>query len=98
MFVRAIRSGDFLKEDTKKAMMQPGGGGYGLGWFVQSVGESQRRIYHTGSVRGFLSSVSWYPEDDCSLILLSNSDDPTHFFATEGTSCFLRQSQTNRLS
>jgi CubicO group peptidase (beta-lactamase class C family) len=81
--VRAIRSGNFLKDDNKKAMLQPGDGGYGLGWFVESVSESQRRIYHTGGVRGFLSSVSWYPEDDCSVIVLSNNDDPTPFLSTE---------------
>jgi CubicO group peptidase (beta-lactamase class C family) len=82
-FVRSFRSDELLDVDSKHAMLQPGLGKYGLGWFVESIGETQRRVFHSGSVRGFLCSVAWYPDDDSSLIILSNSDNKTTFFPVE---------------
>lgn len=82
-FIRAIRGTELLSEASRKRMLTVGQDNYATGWFVENVSDQQRRVYHGGGVRGFLSSVSWYPEDECSLVILSNSDDQVPFFAVE---------------
>lgn len=65
-------------------MLQPGpDGSYGLGWRIADAGEPHQRVSHTGSVRGFLTAVSWYPEQNASLIVLANTDDKRGFFLAE---------------
>lgn len=81
--IQSLRGVKLLNEESKKAMLQPGLGNFGGGWFVETIGESQRRVFHSGSVRGFLSSVTWYPDDESSLIILSNSDNRKPFFTVE---------------
>lgn len=56
---------------------------YGLGWRIEQIDETHRRVSHSGAVRGFLASVSWYPEDDSSLIVLANTDAKAGFMPVE---------------
>lgn len=79
----SLRNHRLLNEETVKQMLVPGEGDYGLGWKIESVGDKQRRVFHRGGVRGFLTSVAWYPEDQCSLILLASSDNPSASSAVE---------------
>ena len=44
---------------------------YGLGWFIESV-RGHRVIRHSGSTSGFSSSITRYPDDRLSVIVLCN--------------------------
>ncbi|MEM6689173.1 MAG: serine hydrolase domain-containing protein [Planctomycetota bacterium] len=67
-------------------ILQPGpDSDYGLGWWIKEINETDRRIFHTGSVRGFLSAISWYPERESSFIVLANTDDRKGFFQVESS-------------
>ena len=79
-FIKAIRK----SESSLEMMLQPGpGGSYGLGWRIEKLSETHRRVFHSGSVRGFLASVSWYPEHESSIIVLANTDDKSGFLHIE---------------
>ena len=45
--------------------------GYGDGWFIAEP-DAHRYIYHWGRIDGFRSSNGFYPDDDVTVILLSN--------------------------
>jgi D-alanyl-D-alanine carboxypeptidase len=45
---------------------------YGLGWFIDSV-NSHRRIHHDGGVPGFRSDFERFPDDQLSVIVLTNT-------------------------
>jgi len=44
---------------------------YGYGWFIGYEGR-HREIEHTGEISGFLSANQWYPDDQLTVIVLSN--------------------------
>ncbi len=46
---------------------------YGLGVFVDKVGE-HRRIYHPGSEHGFLTENRVYPDDEAAVVVMVNGD------------------------
>lgn len=77
-FVKAVRSSD------SKELLQPGpDSNYGLGWRIEKVNENDRRVFHSGVVRGFLTSVYWYPEQESSFIVLANTDSKAEFSHVE---------------
>lgn len=82
-FVRTIRSGPYLDEAHRKKLLTTGPTNYAIGWKVEYFGDSQQRVFHSGAVRGFLSSVTWYPGEDSSLIILCNSDNKRSFSEVE---------------
>ncbi|MEK3881368.1 serine hydrolase domain-containing protein [Paenibacillus sp. PL2-23] len=47
--------------------------GYGLGWFLDRK-HNRRRIYHGGAYRGYRSELHRYPDDELTVIVLSNFD------------------------
>lgn len=54
------------------------GFGYGLGVYVGDVGGDGaplREVYHDGGIDGFASYLGRYPEEDLTVIVLSNSED-----------------------
>lgn len=81
--ITSLRSREFLEADSLEAMLKAGPGNYGLGWFVTQLSDDQRRISHGGSVRGFLTAVDWYPDDDSCMIMLANTDDRAVFYQIE---------------
>ncbi|MEM8671289.1 MAG: serine hydrolase domain-containing protein [Planctomycetota bacterium] len=82
-FVETLRESKPLLEK----ILQPGpNGNYGLGWRIEKLNDTDRRVFHSGAVRGFLAAVSWYPEHDSSIIVLANTDDGRSFSFIE-TSC-----------
>lgn len=81
--INKLRTGELIKEESLDEMLSPGQGSYGLGWFVTNVSGDQRRVSHGGSVRGFLTAVDWYPDDECSMIILGNTDDREVFAQVE---------------
>lgn len=82
-FVQTIRSAQFLDEARRKKLLTTGPTDYAIGWKVKYVGDAQQRVFHSGAVRGFLTSVTWYPGEDSSLIIMSNSDNKRVFVEVE---------------
>ncbi len=81
-FVKAIRKSESICDK----MLQPGpDGSYGLGWRIEQLSETHRRVSHSGSVRGFLASVSWYPQHESSVIILANTDARAGFAHIESS-------------
>lgn len=82
-FVKTIRSDQFLDEARRKKLLTTGPTDYAIGWKVKSIGDGQQRVFHSGAVRGFLTSVIWYPGEDSSLIIMCNSDNKRSFLEVE---------------
>lgn len=48
---------------------------YGYGMFVDSVG-THPRMQHAGDVNGFSAQAAWYPDDDVTVVVLTNTRGP----------------------
>ena len=46
-------------------------GGYARGWFIGSQ-SGQQVVVHSGGIHGFSSYLAWFPDDDVTIVLLSN--------------------------
>lgn len=73
-FDQALHRRKPLGDDFKAEMFEPGEHGYGLGWFVRRDGERLVQS-HSGRVRGFVSELRRYPEEEALLVILSNDDN-----------------------
>ncbi len=88
-FLTAIADPSFLSQELASQMITTEPYSYGLGWFVTQIasgqkdGSDQKRVYHGGSVRGFLAAVSWYPDQPYRLIVMSNDDNRAVFSELE---------------
>ena len=69
---RALYTGTVLNDASKQKMFTPGKGDYGYGFIIDSL-EKHPRIWHNGSIPGFLSNISRYPEEDVCVIVLANT-------------------------
>ncbi|TVQ48817.1 MAG: class A beta-lactamase-related serine hydrolase [Gammaproteobacteria bacterium] len=49
------------------------GDAFGIGWFLNNIGDGQWLVEHGGSTNGQEASLSLLPEHDCALALLTNS-------------------------
>ena len=47
---------------------------YSLGCLVHVTWEGHRRIMHSGDISGFSAHYSYYPDDDTTIVVLTNSD------------------------
>lgn len=84
-FLRGAHTGLLLSAESRSAAFRPiGGGFYGYGWAVErSFG---RPVHdHTGGIGGFSSYIAYYPEDELSVVVLSNLQEEN----TSGTACDL---------
>ncbi|MDE2851330.1 MAG: serine hydrolase [Acidobacteriota bacterium] len=76
-WIVALGAGDVVEPDGLEAMTTrrrlPGGDeiGYGLGLFVGEMA-GRPKIEHGGGINGFLSQLSWYPDDDLIVTVLAN--------------------------
>ncbi|NHO34424.1 serine hydrolase [Acetobacter fallax] len=57
---------------------------YGYGWFVEDF-FGKRRVWHTGTIDGMVSYVSFLPELHSGIIVLTNHDDHRATFAIATT-------------
>jgi len=48
---------------------------YGFGWRIDDF-KGHRRIHHTGSTRGFRTVIQRFPQDQFTIIILTNRNDP----------------------
>lgn len=70
-WVRALEAGEIIGPASLREMKDGGQHGYGYG--LESIEASgRRRIRHTGGVNGFVSVVQWYPDQDITIVVLSN--------------------------
>lgn len=51
----------------------PGLGGYGYGWFIDTL-DGRRRLRHTGSLPGYVSQIVKFPDDKITIAVLCNLD------------------------
>ena len=77
-WVNALTSGEVVTELSTRAMTTRGklndgsDNGYGLGLFIGEL-SGHKKIEHGGGINGFLSQLSWYPDDDLIVAVLTNS-------------------------
>lgn len=75
-FLSASATEDLWKErsrsDSKDVILK-----YGLGWMVSEI-DGKEVIWHNGSVDGYTSFVSFYPEEKISIIILTNQSANTN--------------------
>ena len=90
---RALHEGRVLRPATYAQMITPvgkaaeRGAGYGFGLFRDSVRTSER-IHHGGRIFGFISTLSYLPGPDITVVVLENDDsnngpDPAATMACE---------------
>jgi CubicO group peptidase (beta-lactamase class C family) len=83
---RAFFGGKVLSQASMTAMLTDYGFNYGLGWrFAPKFG--RQLIWHTGNGGGFASIFDRFPEDDLTLVLMTNnvsSIDSTATLLIEG--------------
>lgn len=68
---QAFYSTELLKEENWNRLFTPGREHYGMGWVIEPLAQ-KKAIYHTGSIPGYSSILAKFPEDDLTIILLSN--------------------------
>lgn len=69
---RALYGTTILSEASKQKMFTPDKGNYGYGFIIDSL-ETHPRIWHNGSIPGFITNISRYINDDVCVIVLANT-------------------------
>jgi CubicO group peptidase (beta-lactamase class C family) len=70
----ALQKGKFLLKQSLAAMYFKDKGPYGYGWFTDSL-YGKQRVLHDGKIPGFKSILIRIPQDDVSVIVLSNANN-----------------------
>lgn len=73
LYTDRLVSSETLRAIFTSAATAPGGIGYGYGWMIYSQ-SGHRVIEHGGSLPGFRSNLARYPDDQVTIIILSNLD------------------------
>jgi CubicO group peptidase (beta-lactamase class C family) len=71
---KALSTEKLLSQKSLDAMFTVFKGDYGYGWHIDEQ-FNHRRVFYTGVILGFKSSIDRYLDDKVAIILLSNSDD-----------------------
>jgi CubicO group peptidase (beta-lactamase class C family) len=69
---RALYGTAVISAASKQKMFTPGKSNYGYGFIIDSL-DKHPRIWHNGSIPGFLSNISRYVNDDVCVIVLGNT-------------------------
>lgn len=69
---RALAGDALLGPDAKAEMFKAGPGGYACGWFVETTDDGRRRVFHSGSTRGYTAELSLFPDDHILVAVLTN--------------------------
>jgi CubicO group peptidase (beta-lactamase class C family) len=86
---QALRSDKVLKEASRKAMFSDYGNAYGFGWGLDKRFD-HARISHGGGINGFVTKFDRYPDDNLTVVVLSNvSNGPSGVAADELGAIFL---------
>lgn len=68
----ALNSGKILPLPVLEKAYQPFKGNYGYGFFIDSI-QGKRKISHGGRIPGFISQLTYIPEDKTTVVILSNA-------------------------
>ena len=71
---KVIAGKEFLSLKTWRKALTPFKENFGYGWFIDSM-NGKSVIGHTGGITGFVSHFVYFPNEDVTIILLSNSRD-----------------------
>jgi CubicO group peptidase (beta-lactamase class C family) len=76
-FARSFNGSKLLSAQYRTLMETPGKGAHGYGWYSAPAPgfHSGRDISHGGSINGFSTWLSRFPEEDVVLVVLSNLQD-----------------------
>lgn len=73
-WARAVLAGDLFSSELVDESLTPFRGEYGYGWQIRRFFD--RPIYnHTGGIDGFSSHLAHYPEQELTIIVLSNIEN-----------------------
>lgn len=72
---QTLQAGKLLNEDSMKVMADSGEFEYALGWRISKADDGSLIQKHSGSVRGFVSSIQRYPDSNSCVIVLTNRDN-----------------------
>jgi D-alanyl-D-alanine carboxypeptidase len=71
---RAVWTGGLFGPELARQSVTPDTGDYGYGWQVRTFFD--RRMYnHSGGIDGFSSHLTHYPEEDLTIVVLSNQEN-----------------------
>lgn len=86
---RALRTGTVIDAISRRAMFEPGPGGYALGWNV-STRDGKRIAEHIGDINGYGSYILRGIDDDFLVVVLANLERaPVKLIATDLTDALL---------
>ena len=78
---RSLDTGTVLSASTRAAMFTDYGHGYGFGWRL-SPKYGRSLIWHTGAMLGFAAILDRFPEEQLTVVAMTNNSAPTEYRAT----------------
>ncbi len=72
---QALYTEKLVHRATLDAAFQPGLEHYGFGWYCDTF-KGKRRVYHTGSTCGFRNVIMRLPDEQLTIIILTNRREP----------------------
>jgi CubicO group peptidase (beta-lactamase class C family) len=72
---QALYNEKLVSRETLNLAYQPYLEIYGFGWRIDEY-KGHRRVHHTGSTKGFRTVIQRFPEDQFTIIILTNRNDP----------------------
>lgn len=74
IWARALDADSLISRASSEQMIDAARNNYGFGWEIRTW-HNRRMIGHAGSGPGFSNMVARFPDDDLTIIVLSNSDE-----------------------
>lgn len=72
---QALYGSELVNDSLMTLVFTPGLSGYGFGWRIDTF-QGHLRYGHTGSSRGFRTVIHRYPDDELTVIILTNRNGP----------------------
>ncbi len=72
-FTKAVSNHELLNENSWKMALSPNKGNYGYGFWIKNTIYGKKYITHDGGLLGYTSDFAYFPDEDVSIILLSNT-------------------------
>ena len=72
---QALYDNDLLSKETWKQAWTPGLENYGFGWRIDDY-KGHRRLHHSGSTSGFRNFMQRFPDEQVTIIVLTNRAGP----------------------
>jgi len=72
---QALYADQLVTRESLEQAFTPGLKDYGFGWYIDDY-RGYHRVYHTGSTCGFRNAYLRYPDNQLSIIILTNRRDP----------------------